>query len=91
MDEHRVELIQGVTMVAPILDKLLQEKVITKEGYANVRSKDTSQNQMREMLTLLNTSASKDIFYDSLKKEEKLLAEELEKPMNQENGKWDSG
>ena len=78
-------------MVAPILDKLLKEEVITKEGYNNVKSKPTTQEQMREIYELLHASGDtgKNIFYDILKEEEKFLAEDLEKHRNKTNGKLD--
>ena len=64
-------------MVNPILDLLLEKGVITKEGYSNVRSKPTTQEKMRELYDLLNSSKAKDIFFKGLEEHENLLLVDL--------------
>uniref|UniRef100_A0A3B5KRF7 Pyrin domain-containing protein n=1 Tax=Xiphophorus couchianus TaxID=32473 RepID=A0A3B5KRF7_9TELE len=49
VDRHRTELIQRVTTVAPILDKLLKAKVIQNEAYDEIMGLRPSQNQMRRV------------------------------------------
>ncbi|XP_078143515.1 apoptosis-associated speck-like protein containing a CARD [Centroberyx gerrardi] len=77
VDKYQDELIQKVSMVEPILDKLLTKNVIKQEGCDNVTSKSTTQKQMRELYKLLKTKKGKDIFYDILEQEENLLMDEL--------------
>ncbi|XP_078143198.1 uncharacterized protein LOC139917902 [Centroberyx gerrardi] len=80
VDKHREELINRVSMVSPILDKLLAEDVISPECYDNIRSKSTTQEQMRELYKSLKASGDrgKDILYDILAKQ-KYLMEDLNK------------
>ena len=77
VDQHRRSLIGNVTAVDPILDLLLEEEVITGEGYENVRSKSTTQDMMRKLYTLLKSSKAKDVFYKGLEEHEKLLLDDL--------------
>ncbi|XP_039886649.1 uncharacterized protein LOC120732849 [Simochromis diagramma] len=79
VDKHRVELIQRVSNIAPILDELLKEKVIQQESYDRIRALQTSQEKMRELYSgpLKAGSASKDVFYQILQTHEKLLLNDL--------------
>ncbi|XP_045575844.1 nuclear GTPase SLIP-GC isoform X2 [Salmo salar] len=47
VDEHMADLIQRVTMVLPVADYLFTENMIQQEMYTRIRSKYTSQEQMR--------------------------------------------
>uniref|UniRef100_A0A668RUP9 CARD domain-containing protein n=1 Tax=Oreochromis aureus TaxID=47969 RepID=A0A668RUP9_OREAU len=75
VDKHRVELIQRVSNIEPILDELLKEKVIQQESYDRIRALQTSQEKMRELYSgpLKAGSASKDVFYQILQTHERLL------------------
>ncbi|XP_078138898.1 apoptosis-associated speck-like protein containing a CARD [Centroberyx gerrardi] len=81
VDKHREELINRVSMVSAILDKLLTRDVIDQECYDNVRSKPTTQEQMRELYKSLNASGDtgKDIFKGILEKQEKFLMDDLKR------------
>uniref|UniRef100_A0A668T2I6 Pyrin domain-containing protein n=1 Tax=Oreochromis aureus TaxID=47969 RepID=A0A668T2I6_OREAU len=79
VDKHRVELIQRVSNIEPILDELLKEKVIQQESYDRIRALQTSQEKMRELYSgpLKAGSASKDVFYQILQTHERLLVNDL--------------
>ncbi|XP_039887104.1 uncharacterized protein LOC120733129 isoform X1 [Simochromis diagramma] len=79
VDKHRVELIQRVSNIEPILDELLKEKVIQQESYDRIRALQTSQEKMRELYSgpLKAGSASKDVFYQILQTHERLLLNDL--------------
>lgn len=80
VDKHRVELINRVSNVSPILDELLAKKVIGDEKFAEISKLPTSYAKIRELCCSLNSSGSKDIFYELLKKHENFLMKELNKP-----------
>uniref|UniRef100_A0A3P9BTE5 Pyrin domain-containing protein n=1 Tax=Maylandia zebra TaxID=106582 RepID=A0A3P9BTE5_9CICH len=65
VDKHRVELIQRVSNIEPILDE--------------IRALQTSQEKMRELYSgpLKAGSASKDVFYQILQTHERLLLNDL--------------
>ena len=77
MDRHQEFLIENVTAVGAILDLLLEEDVITAEDSQKVRSKSTTQEMMRDLYSFLKTSKDKDIFYQGLQKQEKMLLNKL--------------
>ncbi|KAL3980141.1 hypothetical protein ACER0C_016214 [Sarotherodon galilaeus] len=79
VDKHRVELIQRVSNIEPILDELVKEKVIQQESYDRIRALQTSQEKMRELYSgpLKAGSASKDVFYQILQTHERLLVNDL--------------
>lgn len=78
MDEHRVELIQRVSNIEPILEEL-KEKIIQQEAYDKIRAQQTPQEKMRALYNgpLKAGDAAKEAFYQSLKKHEKMLIEDL--------------
>ncbi|KAG9466160.1 hypothetical protein GDO78_017114, partial [Eleutherodactylus coqui] len=49
VDKHRTDLIQRVTLVAPILDDLLQDGLLPCEAYNMVHSRNTDQEKMRTL------------------------------------------
>ncbi|KAK0139328.1 NACHT, LRR and PYD domains-containing protein 1 [Merluccius polli] len=49
LDRHRSLLIQRISLVAAILDQLLDHKVVSQEQYATILAKATQQNQVREL------------------------------------------
>uniref|UniRef100_A0A3P9BTG6 Pyrin domain-containing protein n=1 Tax=Maylandia zebra TaxID=106582 RepID=A0A3P9BTG6_9CICH len=75
----KMELIQRVSNIEPILDELLKEKVIQQESYDRIRALQTSQEKMRELYSgpLKAGSASKDVFYQILQTHERLLLNDL--------------
>ncbi|KAM4568381.1 NACHT, LRR and PYD domains-containing protein 1b allele 2-like isoform 2-T2 [Fundulus diaphanus] len=78
VDRHREELIQRVTNIAPILDGLLQKKVILQETYDQVLRLQTTQSQMREIFSCLRAGdACKDIFLSILQEKERFLINNL--------------
>lgn len=81
VDKHRVQLIQRVSNIAPILDELQYKEVIDQEQYDKIRALPTSQDRMRELYSgpLKASAACKDIFYESLLANEKFLVEDLSK------------
>lgn len=81
VDRHREALIQRVHNVSPILDRLLQKKVIYQETYDDVAALRTKQDQMRSLYSGPLTSAGvrgKDFFYEALRELEPFLVEDLE-------------
>ncbi|KAM4025385.1 apoptosis-associated speck-like protein containing a CARD isoform 1-T2 [Anomaloglossus baeobatrachus] len=60
VDRHRTQLIQRVSPVAPVLDDLLQKKLISQEQYDTVRSKTTHQEQMRELYQYVRSFGNED-------------------------------
>ncbi|XP_069840697.1 apoptosis-associated speck-like protein containing a CARD [Dendropsophus ebraccatus] len=77
---HYVELIQRVTLVAPILDDLFQWKLLTPEGYNRVRSMATSQEKMRVLMGYVVSwgDVDKDRLLQSLRKHNAPLIRDLE-------------
>lgn len=81
MDRHRDELIQRVTAVPPILDKLLKAKVIQNETYDEIMMLRPSQNQMRRLYGDVQGAGrnAKDIFLQILKEQQRFLIDDLMK------------
>ncbi|XP_056332051.1 apoptosis-associated speck-like protein containing a CARD isoform X6 [Danio aesculapii] len=81
IDDHWIELIDRVNNVDPVLDVLRQKKVITNEDYCTIRTKETPQKKMRELLTGPITSAGnkgKEILYEALRENNRFLMDDLE-------------
>ncbi|XP_027868361.1 apoptosis-associated speck-like protein containing a CARD [Xiphophorus couchianus] len=81
VDRHRTELIQRVTTVAPILDKLLKAKVIQNEAYDEIMGLRPSQNQMRRVYGSVQGAgrSAKDLFLQILKDQQPFLIDDLMK------------
>ncbi|TKS82472.1 CARD PYD and [Collichthys lucidus] len=79
VDKHQLALINRVSNVAPILDDLLDKKVIQQEMYDDLRKLPTTQKMMREIFSgcLKAGKPCKDIFYESLVKNERYLIDDL--------------
>ncbi|XP_063049724.1 apoptosis-associated speck-like protein containing a CARD [Engraulis encrasicolus] len=81
VDRHRTDLIQCVTAVDSVLDKLLKKKVIDHEIYNNIKVKKTRQDQMRELLAHGNIRClkkGKDILYKTLREIDPFMVKALE-------------
>ncbi|XP_039474653.1 apoptosis-associated speck-like protein containing a CARD [Oreochromis aureus] len=76
VDAHEAELIHRVSNIEPILDDL-KGKIIQQEAYDKTRALQTSQEKMRKLYSgpLKAGDASKEAFYQILKKHEKMLIE----------------
>ncbi|XP_025766776.1 apoptosis-associated speck-like protein containing a CARD [Oreochromis niloticus] len=76
VDAHEAELIHRVSNIEPILDDL-KGKIIQQEAYDKIRALQTSQEKMRKLYSgpLKAGDASKEAFYQILKKHEKMLIE----------------
>ena len=86
IDKHRIQLIESISTVEPILDRLRTKNVITQENYSHIRSKSTSIQRMRELFELgsiRSTTKGKDCLYDVLMELEPLIMDKLK-----ETGVW---
>ncbi|XP_047216763.1 NACHT, LRR and PYD domains-containing protein 1 homolog isoform X2 [Girardinichthys multiradiatus] len=80
VDKHREELVQRVKNIGPILDGLLQKKVLQEEMYNTIRSLQTSESQVREIFSCLRAGdACKNIFFSILQNKERNLIADLQK------------
>ncbi|KAM5151695.1 uncharacterized protein ACMZJ9_009936 [Mantella aurantiaca] len=70
INHHSQDLIRQVTVVDPILDDLLQQKLLTQEQYHKIRSNPTSEMKMRELYKYVNNWSDRNqvILYGLLKK-----------------------
>ncbi|XP_036408345.1 NACHT, LRR and PYD domains-containing protein 12-like [Megalops cyprinoides] len=75
VERNRIKLINGVRMVIPIADELLQEGVIQQECYDYIKETKTPQEQMRKLYdnVVAKGQKAKGIFYRILQKKEPLL------------------
>ncbi|XP_037836495.1 apoptosis-associated speck-like protein containing a CARD [Kryptolebias marmoratus] len=80
VDKHRAELIKRVNNISPILDQLLDKKVIQDEVYDNIRSRSTNTEKMRGIFDgpMRAGRACKDAFYEILKEQEPYLIADLQ-------------
>uniref|UniRef100_A0A3Q4MNL8 CARD domain-containing protein n=1 Tax=Neolamprologus brichardi TaxID=32507 RepID=A0A3Q4MNL8_NEOBR len=78
-DHYATQMANRVSNIELILDELLKEKVIQQESYDRIRALQTSQEKMRELYSgpLKAGSASKDVFYQILQTNERLLLNDL--------------
>ncbi|XP_038586830.1 NACHT, LRR and PYD domains-containing protein 1 homolog [Micropterus salmoides] len=67
VDRHRTALINRVSDIGAVLDKLIERGLISNENYDAVRAKETTQDQMRDILKFLTTAKAKDALYKILK------------------------
>ncbi|XP_061078889.1 apoptosis-associated speck-like protein containing a CARD [Conger conger] len=80
IDLHRTALIERVSNVTAILDRLLDRRVVTQRGYNEIQSESTSQNKMGKLLSGPIHSGgrrAKDVLFEILETQEPFLMEEL--------------
>ncbi|XP_035991416.1 uncharacterized protein LOC118562707 isoform X1 [Fundulus heteroclitus] len=79
VDQHMVELVQRVTSIAPILDKLLKAKIMQDETYDEISALPTCQAKMRALYRgpLKASKRCKDVFYEILEELEPFLIKDL--------------
>ncbi|XP_077130012.1 NACHT, LRR and PYD domains-containing protein 1b allele 3-like isoform X2 [Ranitomeya variabilis] len=79
IDKHRTDLIQKVRHVAPILDELRRQNLLSEEACSMVRSKPTSQEKMREIFTSVDgwSRRDKDKFYQAVRLHHKTTIKEI--------------
>ncbi|CAL8261810.1 unnamed protein product [Boreogadus saida] len=83
VDKHRSALIQRIRRFPPILDRLLDRKVLSQEEYDAIMAHRTSQEQARHLYSGVLTSSGtrgKDIFLSVLEELEVHLLEDLRRP-----------
>ncbi|KAI4891865.1 hypothetical protein NFI96_005956 [Prochilodus magdalenae] len=80
VDGHRETLIQRVSSVMEIVDRLRSKKMMGKEMYDEIRSEKTSQERMRKLYDALDSGGTKvkAEFYKVLKEKLQSLVDELE-------------
>ncbi|KAM9309933.1 uncharacterized protein KZ484_025848 [Pholidichthys leucotaenia] len=80
VDQHRPELIQRVTNVMPIVDKLFQRKVLFEEKYQEILKTSTDQDKIRLLYDgplRAGKRKAKDAFYECLEELEPYLVSDL--------------
>lgn len=79
VDEHRSQLIQRVSTVMPIADKLLAEGMIHEEVYSNISAARTDEDKMRELFKALHSGGNKvkSAFLSMLRENEPNLVQDL--------------
>ncbi|XP_071975554.1 apoptosis-associated speck-like protein containing a CARD [Engystomops pustulosus] len=80
LDRHHVPLIQRMFLVAPILDDLYQNKMLSGEAYDRLRRMSPAQEQMRELLRYAEAGGDevKDQLLKSLREHNAPLIRSLE-------------
>ncbi|KAM9805319.1 apoptosis-associated speck-like protein containing a CARD [Syngnathus typhle] len=78
--KHGTEVIESVTDINPILNSLLQKKVIQDDDYDEIRDTRGHQEKMTKIYGLVLRSGirAKEIFFEILKEQEPALVEDLE-------------
>lgn len=80
VDIHYADLVDRVTSVMPIADKLLEKKMLPRQMYSKIRATDTSEDQMRTLLEVVTSGgpAVQSYFYEVLQLNEPFLVQDLE-------------
>ncbi|KAM4706519.1 NACHT, LRR and PYD domains-containing protein 3-like [Discoglossus pictus] len=80
------DLLNRTSPVEPLLDELRQKNLVVVEQYNIVRSKSTSQAQMRQLFTYVRAwgDKDKDKFYEALKATNPSVIKDLEQPSEQD-------
>lgn len=80
MDKHRYDLIQRVSNIKTIMDKLLTKGVIQQEEYERIGALACTQEKMRQIYCgplKASGDGGKDIFYTILEENESYLITDL--------------
>ncbi|KAK7163587.1 hypothetical protein R3I93_007595 [Phoxinus phoxinus] len=79
VDRNRAALIQRVTSVMPIVDKLQNKGMINPETYAEIRAENTNPQKTRKLFEALDAGGDrvKRDFYYALKNHELYLFKDL--------------
>ncbi|CAL8248302.1 unnamed protein product [Lota lota] len=80
VDHHRNSLIQRIRSVPAILDKLLEQNVLSQEQYDTILAQRTMQDQVRQLYSgplMSSGTKGKDVFLSVLEKTEPFLIEDL--------------
>ncbi|XP_077453939.1 apoptosis-associated speck-like protein containing a CARD [Stigmatopora argus] len=79
VDKHRLQLIQRVTNIDPILDGLLYQDVLKDGAYNTIRLTSGNQDKMRKIydMALKSGGDAKDVFMGLLHQEEPYLVKDL--------------
>ncbi|XP_036426677.1 NACHT, LRR and PYD domains-containing protein 1-like isoform X2 [Colossoma macropomum] len=80
IDKQREKLIRRVSSVMEIADCLKSKNMISDEDYSNVQARETSQEKMRIIYTVIQSGgrAVKAEFYELLKEKQPFLVDDLE-------------
>ncbi|XP_039389941.1 uncharacterized protein LOC120403177 isoform X2 [Mauremys reevesii] len=80
VDRHREQLIQRVTLVEGVLDKLLGDDVLDNEQYVTITAERTNPMKMRKLYEFMVSwnKYCKDQLYEALKDKCKFLVADLE-------------
>ncbi|XP_050572731.1 NACHT, LRR and PYD domains-containing protein 1-like isoform X12 [Cygnus atratus] len=80
VEKHREQLIQRVTSVNSILDRLLKYSVLTDEQYERIRSNSIRQEKMRLLYSFMPSwdTKCKNLFLNVLKETNHYLIQELQ-------------
>ncbi|KAM9146801.1 uncharacterized protein ACDP82_004834 [Pangshura tecta] len=80
VDRHREKLIQRVTLVEGVLDKLLGDNVLDNEQYLTITAEKTNPMKMRKLYEFMVSwnKYCKDQLYEALKDKCKFLVADLE-------------
>ncbi|XP_066433169.1 NACHT, LRR and PYD domains-containing protein 1b allele 2-like [Eleutherodactylus coqui] len=81
VDKHRVQLIQNVRYIKPVLDDLKQEKLLEEEQCNIITSQKTPEDRMRELLDSVRSWGPKetDTFYKIVKNHNGPIIKEMER------------
>lgn len=77
VENNRCKLVQSVTSVMQIADKMVQRNIIHKETYANIRAARIDQEQMRELYSALTSIKAKSAFYQILQEIQPAICESM--------------
>ncbi|XP_017346711.1 uncharacterized protein LOC108278075 isoform X1 [Ictalurus punctatus] len=78
VDRHRDTLIQRISSVMEIADRLLTKNMISTEMYSTVSAAATPQHKMRTLYGFLNSGAVKEEVYQILREKQPYLMKDLE-------------
>ncbi|XP_075034990.1 uncharacterized protein LOC142097224 isoform X2 [Mixophyes fleayi] len=80
VDIFRSDLIEKITVIDPVLDDLLKEKLLTQEQYNDLIKKATSEDKMRDLYEMIRFwhYTDRDTFYLTLRTHNYVIIRDLE-------------